>query len=127
VEIGGHRYIDGGTCSATSVDLLAAEELDEVYVLAPMASFSYDEPSSVAGRLERGFRRTVTRRMVRESGRVRAAGAQVTLLGPGAEDLEAIGANLMDPSRRANVLETSVQTSSEALRRSRGDEISWSA
>jgi NTE family protein len=127
VRIGGRRYIDGGTCSPTSVDLLAALDLDEVYVLAPMASFDYDEPTSVAGKVERGFRRTVTRRMVREAGKVRSMGTQVTMVGPGPDDLEAIGANMMDPGRRLPVLETSLRTSAEALRRSRDDELSWSA
>lgn len=127
VSIGGRRYVDGGTCSATSVDLLASLGLDEVYVLAPMASFDYDEPTSVAGRVERGFRRTITRRMVREAAKVRAGGTAVTMVGPGREDLEAIGVNLMDPSRRLSVLETSLRTSEEALRRARADELSWSA
>ncbi len=127
VTIAGRRYIDGGTCSTTSVDLLAGRELDEVYVLAPMCSFDYDEPSSVAGRIERGFRRTVTRRMVREAGKVRAAGTTVTMVGPGPEDLQAIGVNLMDPSRRLDVLETSLRTSADALRRARTDELGWSA
>ena len=127
VKIGGRRYVDGGTCSPTSVDLLAGLGLDEVYVLAPMASFDYDEPTSVAGRVERGFRRTVTRRMVREAGKVRSAGTQVTMVGPGRADLEAIGANMMDPGRRVSVLETSLRTSAESLRRSRDDELSWSA
>lgn len=127
VTIGGRRYVDGGTCSATSVDLLAGMDLDEVYVLAPMASFDYDEPASVAGRVERGFRRTITRRMVREAGKVRAAGTSVTMVGPGRADLEAIGVNLMDPARRLAVLETSMRTSEEALRRARADEMSWSA
>jgi NTE family protein len=127
VTIGGHRYIDGGTASSTSVDLLADQELDEVYVLAPMASFDYDRPAGVAARLERRFRRTVTRRMLSEAATVRRAGVSVTMLGPGREDLEAMGANLMDPRRRLRVLETSVITSAEALRRSRADEMSWSA
>lgn len=127
VSIGGRRYVDGGTCSATSVDLLSGLGLDEVYVLAPMASFEYDEPASVAGRVERGFRRTITRRMVREAGKVRAAGTSVTMVGPGREDLQAIGVNLMDPSRRLSVLETSLRTSEDALRRARADELSWSA
>jgi NTE family protein len=127
VKIGGRRYIDGGTCSPTSVDLLAGLGLDEVYVLAPMASFDYDDPTSVAGKVERGFRRTVTRRMVREAGKVRATGTQVTMVGPGRADLEAIGANMMDPVRRQAVLETSLRTSAEALRRARDDELSWSA
>jgi len=96
-------------------------------VLAPMASFDYDEPTSVASKVERGFRRTVTRRMVREAGKVRAAGTQVTMIGPGREDLEAIGANMMDPGRRVAVLQASLRTSVESLQRARDDELSWSA
>jgi NTE family protein len=127
VTIAGRRYIDGGTCSPTSLDLLADLGLDEVFVLAPMCSFDYDQPASVGARVERSFRRTVTRRMVREAGRVRSGGTQVTLIGPGREDLEAIGANLMDPSRRQAVIETSLRTSAEALQRARDDEMSWTA
>jgi NTE family protein len=127
MTIGGHRYIDGGTCSPTSLDLLAGLGLDEVFVLAPMCSFEYDEPASVGARVERSFRRTVTRRMVREAGRVRSGGTQVTLVGPGREDLEAIGANLMDPTRRASVVETSLRTSADSLQRARDDEMSWTA
>ncbi len=123
--VGGRRYIDGGTCSATSVDLLAGVGLDEIYVLAPMASFDYDRPTGVGARLERAFRRSVTRRMLGEAAKVRRAGGSVTMLGPGREDLEAIGANMMDPTRRAAVLETSLRTSAEALRRARADELSW--
>jgi NTE family protein len=37
------------------------------------------------------------------------------MLGPGADDLRAIGVNLMDPSRRDAVLETSLRTSRAAL------------
>jgi hypothetical protein len=40
----------------------------------------------------------------------------VTVLGPGAADLEAIGANLMDVRRRRYVLETALATTSSALR-----------
>jgi NTE family protein len=115
VTIGGRRYVDGGTCSPTSLDLLAGRGLDEVYVLSPMTSFTFDEPETVVGRLERRFRRLVTRRLQREAAKVRRTGTRVTLLGPGREDLEAIGVNLMDPSRRAKVLETSLRTSAAAL------------
>ena len=51
----------------------------------------------------------------------------MTLLGPGRLDLEAIGANLMDPSRRHAVIETSLRTSAESLQRARDDEMSWTA
>ncbi len=115
VVIGGRRYVDGGTCSPTSLDLLAGEHLDEVVVLAPMASFDYDDPPSLVGRVERRFRRAMSKRVMREAGKVRRGGATVTILGPGREDLEEIGVNLMDPRRRRHVLETSLRTSAAAL------------
>ena len=40
------------------------------------------------------------------------------MIGPGPEDLAAIGANLMDATRRTHVLETSLRTSSAAWRES---------
>jgi NTE family protein len=115
LEIGGRRYIDGGTLSPTSLDLLADSGLDEVYCLAPMISFDYDEPSSVVGRMERRFRRAMTKRVLREAGKARRRGASVTLLGPGREDLEAIGINLMDARRRTAVLDVALRTTAAAL------------
>lgn len=115
VTIGGHRYVDGGACSATSADVLAGLGLDEVHVIAPMASFSYDAPTSVAGRLERRVRRAVTKRLIREKRKLEAEGTRVVIVAPTAEDLDAIGANLMDPSRRLAVLETSLRTSPATL------------
>lgn len=117
VGIGGGRYVDGGTCSIASADVLAGQDLDEVYVLTPMASFAYDAPSTLAGRLERRVRRVFTRQLLREVETVRATGTRVTLLGPGPEDLTAIGSNLMDARRRADVLATSLRTSRNALLR----------
>ncbi|MGH8868889.1 MAG: patatin-like phospholipase family protein [Actinomycetes bacterium] len=124
VDIAGRRYVDGGTWSSTSLDLLSGLGLDEVYVLAPMASFRYDRPDSVVARLERRWRRRVTRRLLREAELVRASGTDVTMVGPGPEDLSAIGANLMDPRRRTQVLETSLRTSVSALRRSPLEDVS---
>ncbi len=119
IKIGGRRYVDGGACSPTSLDLVGALHLDEVVVLSPMTSLEYDRPTTVAGRLERRFRRLVTKRLVSEVKKVAATGTKVTVLGPGPEDLDVIGANLMDPSRREQVLETSLRTSVAALRADR--------
>ncbi len=105
------RYVDGGVRSTTSLDLLARAELDEVFVLAPMASHENDNPHHPAVRAERLVRQWINRGLAQEVNRVRASGAAVTLLTPGAEDLEAMGANLMDPARRQRVLETSLRTS----------------
>jgi NTE family protein len=114
VDIDGRAYVDGGAVSATSVDVVAHSGLDEVYVIAPMVSFEMDSPSGIQARLERRWRSQVTKVCRDEMALVRAAGARVYALGPGQEDLEAIGANLMDASRRTLVLETSLRTSSQA-------------
>ena len=115
VTIEGRTYIDGGAWSATSADVLAAQGLDEVIVVAPMVSFENDEPDSLLSRLERRWRGSVTRRCRAEGDELEAAGVQVTVLGPGREDLEAMGGNIMDGRRRLQVLETSLRTSRSAL------------
>ncbi len=129
LELDGRRYVDGGMCSVTSVDLVADQDLDEVYVLAPLVSFDYDEPRSTLGRLERGVRRSSTRRMLREVAKVKATNraVSVVMLGPGREDLETIGINLMDPARRREVLETALRTTARGLRRAVADDVSWTA
>ena len=116
VLIGDHRFIDGGAWSSTNLGLLAGQGLDEVFVLAPQVSFDADAPTQWATRLERQWRNRVTRRVVREVTRVHREGTEVTVLGPGRADLQAMGGNLMDVSRRPAVIETSLRTSALALR-----------
>lgn len=116
VTINGRTYVDGGAVSATSIDVVAHAGLDEVYVVAPMVSFALDRPGSVTARLERRWRAEVTKTARHEAAIVRAAGVSVRVVGPGPEDLVAIGANLMDATRRVHVLETSLRTSGPAWR-----------
>ena len=116
VRIGAHRFIDGGAWSSTNIDLLAGHGLDEVYVLAPQVSFDADRPSQLSTRLERQWRARVTARALREVDKVHRHGTEVTVLGPGADDLAAMGGNLMEVGRRRQVLETSLRTSAAALR-----------
>lgn len=116
--IGGRRYVDGGVASATSLALLArpgAPQLDEVYVLAPMASYEYDRPTDPVAVVERRVRRLLTRWLDAEVRAVRALGTRVTVLTPGPEDLRAMGGNLMNPRRRLQVLETALSTSAGAF------------
>jgi NTE family protein len=115
VRIGAHRYIDGGAWSSTNLDLMVGQGLDEVYVLAPQVSFVRDTPRQWRTRVERQWRNRVTLRALRELHKVHEDGAQVTMLGPGEADLQAIGSNLMDVSRRPAVIETSLRTSAVAL------------
>ena len=109
------RYVDGGVRSTASVDLLAGRGLDEVYVLAPMASQVTARPHTALERAERAIRKRMTAATEREIGLLRSEGVQVTLVTPGPDDLHAMGGNLMDPSRRQSVFETSLRTSAESF------------
>jgi NTE family protein len=113
--IGERRYVDGGVRSSTSLGLLSKVALDDVYVLAPMASFEVDHPRHPAARAERIVRRWLTRALSAEIAKVAGAGARVYALTPGPDDLAAIGMNVMDHARRREVLETSLATSADRL------------
>jgi NTE family protein len=113
--IDGRRYVDGGVASTTSLGLIADTGLDEVYVLAPMASYRTDRPRSPGARAERLLRRLYTVQLTHEAARIRAAGIEVSTLTPGPEDLTAMGSNLMDPTRREQVLEVSQRTTPPQL------------
>jgi NTE family protein len=118
--IDGRRYVDGGVASSTSLGLLArpgAPELDEVYVLAPMASHELDHPRDPVARVERGLRRLLTRWLDAEVRAVRGTGTRVVVLTPGPADLQAMGGNLMNPRRRAEVLQIAVAGAAAALDR----------
>lgn len=115
VEIGARRYVDGGVRSATSLGLVASEGVDEVWVLAPMASLNADLPLVPHRRIERRVRSLFTYALMREVKALRAGGIKVTVVTPGPEDLAAMGVNLMDPRRRQAVLDTSLRTSSSSL------------
>jgi NTE family protein len=119
VKIGGRRYVDGGVRSLTSLGLMADAGVDEVYVLAPMASTATDSPRSTHERLERTVRGLATHALLRDARRLRARGITVTVLTPGPEDLAAMGINPMDARRRTAVLETSLRTSEASLARPR--------
>ncbi|MCH8496992.1 MAG: hypothetical protein LAT63_00815 [Marinobacter sp.] len=116
VMIQGREYLDGGVASPTSADLLLEQPVDEVIILAPMTSQSPDRPWSPITRIERRARRYMTAIVDKEEAALTAAGKRVIRLAPNAEDLKAIGYNMMDPQRRRAVLATALQTTQATLR-----------
>ena len=115
VVINGRRYVDGGVRSPTSLGLVAQAGVDEVFVLAPMASIEAGSPRKPHERLERRLRRLLTHALLRDAHALRSRGIKVTVITPGPEDLAVMGVNLMDPRRREAVLATSLRTSAAAL------------
>jgi NTE family protein len=115
--IGGRRYVDGGVRSMTSLDVLGGTDVQDIYVLAPMASTEPDHPLRPHLQMERRLRQVLTVVLVRQAKALAARGKRVTVLTPGPRDLTAMGINLMDPRRRQDVLELSFRTSADALAR----------
>lgn len=115
VSIAGRRFIDGGAGSTASVDLLAAQQLDEVLVLAPMASVE-EVPATGPGHfLERQLRSRMSAQLAAEVGVLRAAGTRVLVIGATADDLEVMGPNFMDGRRRLETFEHSLRSTRRAL------------
>lgn len=103
VTIGDRRYVDGGSSSSVSADLLLGQDLDEVVILAPMTTQG-GVPGRGASRIERLLRSQMTAGLDREVAALRAAGIRVIRVEPGAPELAAMGANFMDLRRRPATL-----------------------
>lgn len=99
VDIGGDRYVDGGTHSPTNADLLAGLGLDVVIVSSPMSATR----SALRARTVPDGRVLYARTLGREVAALRRSGAQVVTIQPTGAVVRAIGVNSMDPSRRAEV------------------------
>lgn len=108
ITIMGRRYMDGGVRSGTSADVLLGDEPEVVLVIAPLARGT----SSIGALAERC--------LDNEIAALRAAGARVVKVVPDAADLEAFGANLMDPSRAASAADAGT-TRGRALAESLAD------
>lgn len=115
--IDGVPYIDGGTLSNASVDVLQDAAIDEVYVLAPMASVESDRARSAIGRVERRVRRAITKGILADVAALRATGMRVCVVTPEPADLAVLGVNLMNGARRTEVLETAQVTAAAQLSR----------
>jgi NTE family protein len=116
VEIGGRRYVDGGVCSASNLDLLADRDLDLVICLNPLSSRDQVGSLHPADRLAQFSRNANGRRLGHEAKKVRAAGTEVVLIQPTEEDLQTMGRNWMSARRRHEVIELASSTVAEQLR-----------
>jgi NTE family protein len=122
VKIAGRRYVDGGVCSASNLDLLCDEGLDLVVCLNPMSSLARITPRSPHDRVAALVRAQTGKRLGREAKKLRERGTDVLVLQPTAEDLAVMGPNLMARDRREQVIERAVRTTARQLRRRRDRE-----
>jgi NTE family protein len=117
VKIDGRLYVDGGVWSPSNLDLMSHDDVDVDVVVAmnPMSSLQPGLPTTIVERVERRIRSASGRRFGREARRIRDKGTELLMIQPVEEDLDAMGINLMDPSRRADVLERSIETTTKRL------------
>lgn len=123
VKIGSRRYVDGGLCSPSNLDLVRDRDLDLVICLNPtssLASVPIRTPADAMGAL---MRREAGRRLGHEARKVRESGTEVVLLQPTRRDLVAMGPNLMSRARRVAVAETAVRTTAVELRGLRDEAV----
>jgi NTE family protein len=119
VSINGRRYIDGGICSPSNLDLVHDEHLDLVICLNPMSSLAQISGGSPGDRVAALMRAAAGRRLGREARKLRDSGTKVLMLQPGADDVKVMGFNMMSGKRRVQVAQTAVKSTALALRRLR--------
>jgi NTE family protein len=131
VKSGRRRYIDGGVCSASNLDLVAGRGLDLVICLNPLSSGTEldDDAYESAGPLGRFApldprdwlgalsRQANGRRLAHEASKVRRFDTEVLLIEPTPRDRKAMGHNMMSGARRQDVIETSIETVRQQLQR----------
>ena len=117
VRINGRKYIDGGICSMSHLDLLADQDLDLVVCLNPTSSRARVAARTPAERVAASIRAASGRQLGHEARTLRERGTEVLILQPSAADLAVMGVNLMARDRRARVLETARESTTRALRR----------
>jgi NTE family protein len=129
VKAGRRRYIDGGVCSASNLDLVAGRGLDLVICLNPLTSRSEGETRQrgAVTRIATGpihgvldfvpslTRRAARGRMEREERKVRRFGTEVVIIEPTAEDHAVMGHNWMSVERRQDVIDTAEKTVARQL------------
>jgi NTE family protein len=129
VKIGRRRYVDGGVCSVSNIDLVAGRGLDLVICLNPLTSRSERRLGSrgrltgvatgaIYGALDfvpSLTRRAARGRLEREERKVRRFGTEVVIIEPTAEDHAVMGHNWMSAERRQDVIETAEETVTRQL------------
>jgi len=111
VTIGGRRYVDGGAHSVTNVDAVASLGMDLVIVSSPMSG----SLEALRRTLDLPVRAASAARLAREAAAVRRNGTDVVVFQPSADDLRAMGLNLMDAARRRAVVRQAMASTRRRL------------
>ncbi len=120
-RIEGRRHVDGGTWSATNLDVLAAQDLDLVIVLSPLSGGQMRPlgtgpwSQKVGLQLVRLFRKHVDSRLAVERQLVTANGTPVLVLHPDADEIAAMPFHCMSAAQRGAVMQRAAERTERVL------------
>jgi NTE family protein len=114
VEIDGERYLDGGVHSPTNADVLLADEPPDLVLVSSPMSRQGRRPRLAPDQPMRGWAGAL---LDAEAARLRRRGVTVVAFQPDPTVLERMGANAMDPSRRAAIATEAHRSASRKLAR----------
>jgi NTE family protein len=123
VEIAGRRYVDGGMYSTSNLDILRDAHMDLVICLNPTSSL---HPTRAWNPLEWGtrlIRNGTGRRLGYEAKTMRERGTDVVLIQPLADDLGAMGSNLMSRRNQHRTLKVAIETVKRQLNEPQNAEL----
>jgi NTE family protein len=113
VTVGGVRYVDGGTHSATNADVLVGAPLDLVVLSAPMSS----SRGAARRTLDSSLRRAVRLGLARDLAALHRARIPVVTFQPSAADQAVMSGNPLDPAKRRPVCVQARETTKRRLGR----------
>ncbi|MGB3603657.1 MAG: patatin-like phospholipase family protein [Gordonia sp. (in: high G+C Gram-positive bacteria)] len=123
VTIDGQDYLDGGTASTASVDLIGPNEADLIYVITPMASAPPVRAPGLGGLAESLIlRRPMSAVLDAEIARVRSRGTRVVHIAPSSADMAALRSHFMNRKHRAAAFAASVCTVPDTVRQALAQE-----
>jgi len=110
VEIDGRRYVDGGMYSTSNLDVLRDAHMDLVICLNPTSSLHPTRAWNPLEWADRAIRGATGRRLGSEAKTMRQRGTGVVLIQPLADDLNAMGRNLMSRANQHRTIEVAIET-----------------
>ncbi len=119
VRVGRRTLVDGGVHSTTNLDLATKIDPEVAVAVVPMGF----DPSSPPRGLELAIRRFGQQRLAREVAQARGKGTRVLLLRPSADDLAAMGGNMMRRSDNEQVTRLAYESAARQLDTDRSRDI----
>ena len=110
-RVGRRTLVDGGVHSTTNLDLTGKIDPDVIFAVVPMGF----DPAHPPTGFDLVIRRFAQNSVEREAAQARRKGADVVIIRPTAEDLDAMGRNMMRPENNELVTKIAYESAARQL------------